>query len=113
VTFLLSPRLNLAAGLVVLSASVVWTILSITLTSEPANVLAMSGVALCGFGVQLVQGSLQLRKIEEAGSDTSHLDALLATIEAECRPDGVCTFGAIERVFVRHAALANALGGGR
>lgn len=66
-TTLLSPRVNLVAGVVVAIASTVWTLLSILLTSpsaSQANVLAMSGVALVGFGVQLVQGSAQMRKIE-------------------------------------------------
>lgn len=65
-TCFLSPRLNLWVGVVIAVSAVVWTVLSIALTSEPANVLAMSGVALVGFGMQLVQGSMQLRKIEVA-----------------------------------------------
>lgn len=61
---LLSPRFNFAAGALIIIAAVAWTALSITLTNEPANVLAMSGVALVGFGVQLIQGSAQMRKLE-------------------------------------------------
>jgi hypothetical protein len=61
---LLDPRLNAIAGFCVIAGAFVWTVLSIALTSEPSNVLAMSGVALVLAGLMMVQSGLQMRKIE-------------------------------------------------
>lgn len=63
---MLDPRLNMLAGATIATGATIWTVLSILLTSEPANVLAMSGVALIGLGLGLMQGALQMRKIEHA-----------------------------------------------
>jgi hypothetical protein len=71
VNALLAPGLNAWLGGVIAAGAAVWTVLSILLTSEPANVLAMSGVALVGFGLQLIQGSLQMRKLEVTNEETS------------------------------------------
>lgn len=76
---LLAPSLNAWLGGVIAIGAAAWTILSILMTSEPANVLAMSGVALVGFGLQLIQGSLQMRKLEvTAGTaDVEHADTVI------------------------------------
>lgn len=69
---LLSPRLNAIAGLVVIVVSTLWTVLSITLTAEPPNVLAMSGAALDLAGLGMLQNSLTMRKLEvETGGPSS------------------------------------------
>jgi hypothetical protein len=68
VRFLLDQALNFWAGWSIVVGASVWTVLSIALTSEPANVLAMSGVALVIAGLLIVQGALQMRKIDDAGA---------------------------------------------
>jgi multidrug transporter EmrE-like cation transporter len=68
VTWLLDPRLNLAAGALISITAFIWTVLSITLTTEPANVLAMSGVALILAGVTMMQNALTMRKVEVTSS---------------------------------------------
>jgi multidrug transporter EmrE-like cation transporter len=64
VRLLLDPRANAIAGIVLAIGSLVWTIITITLTSEPPNVIAMSGLALVLAGLQMIQNSLTMRKIE-------------------------------------------------
>lgn len=61
---LLDPRANAIAGALVILTSTAWTVLSILLTSEPPNVLAMSGAALNLAGLGMLQNSLTMRKVE-------------------------------------------------
>lgn len=63
-TWLLSPQLNMMVGAAVTFTAVVWTILALSLTSEPANVIAMSGFALVLAGFTMMQNALTMRKIE-------------------------------------------------
>jgi hypothetical protein len=64
VTRLLDPRANAIAGALLAAGSLVWTALTILLTSEPPNVIAMSGLALVLAGLQMIQNSITMRKIE-------------------------------------------------
>lgn len=63
-SWLLDPTVNLVIGLTIITVSTIWTVLSIILTNEPTNVLAMSGGALDLAGLTFIQGSRQLLKIE-------------------------------------------------
>jgi hypothetical protein len=68
VTWLLDPRLNMAAGATIATAAAAWTLLAIALTSEPPNVIAMSGVALVLAGLTMMQNALTMRKVEVTAS---------------------------------------------
>lgn len=62
-----SARLHKYAGIFIVWSTAVWTVLSIWLTDEPPNVLAMSGLALVLSGVLMWQEGINMEKTDAQG----------------------------------------------
>jgi hypothetical protein len=61
-----SPSFQLGAGVTAVLGGAVWTVLAILLTTEPPNVIAMSGVALIYSGYSMIQNGVTLHAVNQA-----------------------------------------------